>query len=404
MKKLVGVLLATVILLSSLLLPVYAEEANLDDSRINVGDILGYTYKLTFVDGENVTEKYYFENDEIIYSKPIASREYDSAWSLSEDEYIAPHLSMPKENVTVYAFQNPVIGFENYPSIPYADESGVVKVSSEFAFSGNNSFKYQNTHSSNSREHSMALGKAANCAAYKISFKYYVSQKLNTEHILTPYTGNSNLLEDGTDENGKLVTYENSIFKISTDTVTNTWLDGEIYFTASQFTFGDFDNIYLLFSSETVNTGDSIYFDNVTIEEMVTADFILPVGFTTNNKNGTFSKNTFTAYFSKNATMTAPEVLTSDGTPVIWIDEDGLVVNEFKVDGIYRIKLDAKGDLNVDGAVTALDLALLKLYLVEKVDLSAINATNGDIDSNGLVNAVDLAYVKLYLAGIINKL
>ena len=405
MKKLFGVLLATVILLSSILLPVSAEyEENKDDSRLDIGDIFGYSNKITFIDGENATEEVYLENSPIIYPQLTPSREYDNVWSQSQEEYIPRPKTMLREEITVYSFKNPVIGFENYPSVPYADDSVAVGVTSDFAFAGDNSFKYHNIHTSNSREHSMALGKATKGVAYKIKFKYYVNEALKTEHTITPYTGHSNLIEDGNDENGKRVEYTASKFNILDTTKTNTWLDGEIYFTASQFTFGDYDYIYLLFASETVNQGDSIYFDNFTVEEMITADFILPEGFKTNSTNGTLSGNTFTAYFNQDVTITAPEVLTEDGTPVAWVDEDGLVCTEFKANGIYRVNLNGKGDINVDGAVTTLDLALMKLYLVEKKDLSEINVNNGDIDLNGKVDLVDLAYLKLHLAGIIEKL
>ncbi len=393
MKKLFGVLLATVILLSSLLLPVYAENIeDTDDSRIDIGEIFGYTYKINFIDGENVTEEYFYENDTIIYPTLTASREYDNIWSLSEEEYIAPPVTMPKEEITVYSFKKPVISFENYPLIDFSDNS-VVMISSDFALTGEKSFKYQNAHTSNSPKNSMALGKVTHGTAYKINFKYYVNNTLTTNYSITPLTSDFDSIENY-DE------YSPSKFTVTPETKTGSWLDGTIYFTA----LDNYDNLYLNITSEEFNLGDIIYFDDISIEEMITADFILPDGFEVNSTNGTLSGNTFTAYHQKNTSITAPEVLTSDGTPVVWIDEDGLVVTEFKANGIYRVKLDAKGDLNVDGAVTTLDLALMKLYLVEKIDLSQINAANGDIDSNGEVDLIDMAYLKLHLAGIIEKL
>ena len=341
MKKLFGVLLATVILLSSLLLEVYAENIEyIDDSRIDIGEILGYTYKITFIDGESITEKEYYENETIIPPVLTASREYDIRWSQSETEYIAPHVTMPKEEITVYSFKSPVISFENYPSIDFVNNS-VVKVSSDYAFTGEKSFKYDNVHSLNSLENSMALGKAVSGTSYKISFKYYVCENLRTAHYIVPYTGNLNLLDEGNNETGKRIEYTASQFNISSLTETGKWIDGQIYFTADKLAVGDFDNIYLQLCSNEVSLGDSIYFDDFSIEEMITADFILPDGFSVNSTNGTLSDRTFTAYYNKNTTITAPEVLTSDGVPVLWVDENGLGVTEFNANGIYIVKLDA---------------------------------------------------------------
>ena len=68
MKKIFGVLLATAILISSLILPVYAETIeDKDDSRLDIGEILGYSYTVFFNDGESITEKEYFEDESIEY-------------------------------------------------------------------------------------------------------------------------------------------------------------------------------------------------------------------------------------------------------------------------------------------------------------------------------------------------
>ncbi len=393
MKKLFGVLLATVILLSSLLLPVYAENTeDKDDSRIDISEIFGYTYKITFNDGQNIIEQEYYENETITPPPLTASREYDICWSQSLTEYIPPYKTMPNKNVTVYSFKSPVISFENYPKIDFANDSAVM-VSSDYACTGEKSFKYQNAHTSNSLENSMALGKAESGTAYKISFKYYVNNTLTTNYSITPLTSAFDSIENY-DE------YSPSKFTVTPETKTGSWLDGTIYFTA----LDNYDNLYLNITSEEFNLGDIIYFDDISIEEMITADFILPEGFNVNSTNGTLSGNTFTAYYKKNTSITAPEVLTSDGTPVVWIDEDELVVTEFEANGIYRVKLDAKGDLNVDGAVTSIDLAFMKLYLVEIRNSSEINVSNGDINSDDEIDLIDMAYLKLYLAEIIENL
>ena len=402
MKKLFGVLLTVALLLSSLLLSVYAQtEESKDDTRIDIGEIFGYSYTATFIDGENVTESEFYEDDDIVYPALTASREYDIMWSLSEDDYIAPPTKMPKDDITVYSYKSPVISFENYPAVPFADDSQAVEISSDYAFSGTKAFKYYNVHTENSRINALALGKAEKNTAYKIKFKYYVSEALKTDHTVTPFTGYSNLWAEGNEQDGKRVDYEVSSLTISAETETGTWLDGAIYFTAGQFTIGSYTDIYLWFKSDSVGLGDSIYVDDVSIENMVTADFIIPEGFTVSGTNGTLSNGTFTAYYSVGSTLTPPVVVTSVGTPVVWIDEDGLVVTEFKANGIYRIKLDLKGDLNVDGAVDSVDIALMKLYLVEKIGISDINAENCDINNDGKADMIDMAYLKLHLAGLI---
>ena len=66
MKKIFGVLLATAILISSLILPVYAETIeDKDDSRLDIGEILGYSYTVFFKEGESITQKEYFEDERI---------------------------------------------------------------------------------------------------------------------------------------------------------------------------------------------------------------------------------------------------------------------------------------------------------------------------------------------------
>ncbi|WP_110463617.1 glycosyl hydrolase [Ruminiclostridium sufflavum] len=60
------------------------------------------------------------------------------------------------------------------------------------------------------------------------------------------------------------------------------------------------------------------------------------------------------------------------------------------------------GDLNSDGNVDAIDLGLLKAYLL-KINTISINSTNADVDGSGDIDALDFAYVKKKLLGIIDK-
>lgn len=56
------------------------------------------------------------------------------------------------------------------------------------------------------------------------------------------------------------------------------------------------------------------------------------------------------------------------------------------------------GDLNSDGKLTAVDLAIFKLAATSKVTLTAEQTEAMDIDGNGTVNAEDAVYIKQYLA------
>ena len=59
-----------------------------------------------------------------------------------------------------------------------------------------------------------------------------------------------------------------------------------------------------------------------------------------------------------------------------------------------------KYDINLDGEVTANDLAILKLYLAGVSNITAKGEFAADINGDGEVNATDLASLKLKLAGI----
>lgn len=61
------------------------------------------------------------------------------------------------------------------------------------------------------------------------------------------------------------------------------------------------------------------------------------------------------------------------------------------------IKSNLSGDANCDGKVDTVDLAALKLFLVQ---MGEVDQTNADMNNDGNVNTVDLAALKLKLAGI----
>lgn len=406
MKKLLSILLATAILLFSGLLPVAAENiVDKDDSRLDIGEIFGYYYTVTFIDGEREITAEFERNTEIDYPAPTAVRGGDRVWSLSESEYSPVPTLMPEEDVTVYAYTLPYVGFENYPEITNIADSAA-KVSDDYYYSGEKSLKlnFQSSAENGEREHSIALGNVTTGNAYKISFKYYISSALNADYYIDPYTGFSDILSEGNETDGMRVDYTNSRFTVTKDSATGQWLDGTVYFTADEKAIGDYNYVYLWLKASEYNSSDAIYFDNITTEEMVTADFTLISNVTVSSTNGVLNSNVFTAYYETDAEITPPVVTTADGTSVTWIDAEGNTVTSFVAGGVYYIKTDSKGDLNIDGAVSTLDLALIKLYLVESIDASEINVANADINANDKVDIVDMAYLKLYLAGIIENL
>ncbi|PYG90350.1 dockerin type I repeat protein [Ruminiclostridium sufflavum DSM 19573] len=67
---------------------------------------------------------------------------------------------------------------------------------------------------------------------------------------------------------------------------------------------------------------------------------------------------------------------------------------KFSTQGIVRL-----GDINSDGQVDAIDLQLLKKYLLEPGTIE--NIKSADVDANGEVNAIDFSLMKQYLLGTI---
>ncbi len=406
MKKLFSILLAIAMLLCTGLLPASASTTeNKDDSRLDIEDIFDYYHTVTFVDGENESVADLKTGEEIIYPELSFERGYDYVWSSSQDEYSQAPSLMPKEDITVYALKYDFVGFENYSGGEYIDSSNVVGVSSDYFYSVSKSLKYQNLQGSNdNRQHSIALGKVTADTAYKISFKYYLPATVNAEYSIQPYTGNIDVLNTGNETDGMRVDYTDSKFTINEDTPTGEWLDGTIYFTADEKAIGDYTYTYLWLKASESGNQDTIYFDHITTEQMVTANFVINDNVILNSTNGVLNDNVFTAYYPLGWVVTAPVVITLDGAPVLWNDEQGNKVTEFDVGGVYYIRLNSKGDLNADGAVSTMDLSLIKLYLVEAIDGDGINMENADINSNGKIDIIDMGVIKRYLAGVITEL
>lgn len=70
----------------------------------------------------------------------------------------------------------------------------------------------------------------------------------------------------------------------------------------------------------------------------------------------------------------------------------------YEVDCVITSEL-LLGDINFDGVVDTSDLAIMKLYLVGKSDLTEKELASANVSQNGEVDTTDLALLKLFLAG-----
>ncbi|ADL52514.1 dockerin type I domain-containing protein [Clostridium cellulovorans] len=61
------------------------------------------------------------------------------------------------------------------------------------------------------------------------------------------------------------------------------------------------------------------------------------------------------------------------------------------------------GDVNVDGKVNSIDMAIVKQYILGTKTFSDAELKAADVDANGKVNAIDLALYKQYILGSITK-
>ena len=264
------------------------------------------TADVTFVaeDGTETTSKFAI-GAEIQYPALKATNNGDAVWSLSKDEYVAVP-EVLAEDVTVYAIVNPVIGFENYYSTQYANQSLDITVTDEFSFDGDKAaklelrgysyltsaptdwetdwtkyffieedgtatpltgdaapefekFKYGHSRKG-AQEHSFALWNLPGGSYYKVSFKYYVPAELTTDIKMLPYTNMYNLWSP-TD----VIRYNDAAIIIPATTETGKWLDGSIIFKNTATESKDFFYIHT-FGVDTKDSGDVIYFDNFTYE------------------------------------------------------------------------------------------------------------------------------------------
>lgn len=61
------------------------------------------------------------------------------------------------------------------------------------------------------------------------------------------------------------------------------------------------------------------------------------------------------------------------------------------------------GDVNQDGSFDSLDFGAVRMYLLGLKKEDSINKLAGDVDENGVVNAIDFAYMRQRLLGMIVK-
>jgi hypothetical protein len=62
-----------------------------------------------------------------------------------------------------------------------------------------------------------------------------------------------------------------------------------------------------------------------------------------------------------------------------------------------------KGDANDDGSIEANDLLLVKKYVLQMIDSTALNTTNADVNGDKEVNSVDVLQLKKYLLQMIDS-
>ena len=78
------------------------------------------------------------------------------------------------------------------------------------------------------------------------------------------------------------------------------------------------------------------------------------------------------------------------------------ITSAIAVPGEVQAAAVVYGDLNGDGAVDALDNALMKQNLLGTATFTSEQKTAGDVDANGSIDALDFALMKQFLLKIID--
>ena len=59
-----------------------------------------------------------------------------------------------------------------------------------------------------------------------------------------------------------------------------------------------------------------------------------------------------------------------------------------------------KGDINGDGKITTTDLVMLSRYLAELIELDEFQLKYADMNADGIIDVLDLALLRILLANI----
>lgn len=111
--------------------------------------------------------------------------------------------------------------------------------------------------------------------------------------------------------------------------------------------------------------------------------------------------NTTVGNFNKNITVNrTTHVLDKDNNEQTEeaIVKTGMKLKVDKENKEYTIVV--LGDINEDGRMDIIDLAKMKLHLIEKAPLTGINLLAADVNKDGDVNINDIAIMKLILIGL----
>lgn len=275
---------------------------------------------VTFVNGGSQTKASFNPGEDIKYPALTPNHKGDFVWSLSKDEYIPAPEKMTAGALTVYAFQRDIFGFENHKSYDYTSVSALVKITDEFAYSGNKSVRYRNVEYGLSEskpfnwstgykdyhtydkatdtyiavtgdiapewkpdtyymkrgylayEHNIDLWKVESNKEYRISFRYYFSKKSDCGIKLIPMIANSNFW----DSTNRVVADDQSV--IIQNDVEGSWCVGEIYLKTGEVKSG-YNNLFIRMLNTACNdtTQCEAYFDEFRIEEKAKTELINPV-------------------------------------------------------------------------------------------------------------------------------
>jgi len=290
----------------------------------NVWEIVEIEVKLDppqvkFINGNNVTTGNFIPGEEVKYPALNPNHKGDYVWSLSKDEYIPVPEKMTAGALTVYAYQRDIFGFENHKSYDYTSVSSHVKITDEFAYSGNKSIRYRNVEYGLSEsqpfnwttgykdyhiydkatdtyvavtgttapewkpdtyymkrgysalEHNIDLWKVESNKEYRITFRYYFTEKSACGIKIIPMVAASNFW----DATNRVIADSQAV---TINNVKGSWRVGEIYFKTGEVKSG-YDNLFLRFLNTAGNdtTPCEAYFDEFRIEEKSKTDAVNPI-------------------------------------------------------------------------------------------------------------------------------